>query len=106
MKKTKSVRPKFSEKSNTNIKILAEKTAQELRGQEEMKGVENFIPTAAPIPEPIKEQEKDTVINVSLREVPSLHNPPLFSGGFWDSVMALSFVGGFISLGICIGLSL
>ena len=94
----KKVRPRHSEKSNTNIRLLIKETG------EKIKGVDNLIP---PKPEPYPAANVwQPEIKGPIEDDSSIVKPTLYTDGFLDSAMALSFIGGFISMGIFIGMNL
>lgn len=113
----KKIRPRHSEKSNTNIKILAEETA------EQMRGVENFIPPTPEMKPTQVHPELPPVMPIFPEEIstngptPSIplpegwHPEPLvqpfiFTSGFIDSALALCFCGCLTCVGIIIGLNI
>lgn len=75
---------------NEKIKVVIDEAASRLRG------------VSSVIPEPIKPIPESQTYD----EYPSLVKPTLFSSGFGDCILSLSLVGGFISLGICLGLNM
>ncbi len=99
-KMKKKIRPRHSEKSNTNIRILARETA------EKIKGIDNVIPPI-PLIDPRTNTYKPEYQHGPLSDdEPSILRTPLFSNGLWDCACALSFCFGFVSLGIFIGVNL